>query len=161
MKSVYLLILLVLVLVIAGCSGTTTQPIGHGLSQSENAAANKESKVLAGNEAKYMEFSKKEYDQALKNNKKILLNFYANWCPLCAKEQPEAFAAFNEIHNSDIIGFRVNYKDSETDVDEENLAREFGITYQHTKVILVDGKKVLKSPDSWDKQRYLDELAKV
>ena len=161
MRNVCLLILVVLILVIAGCSGTTTQPIGHGLSQSENAAANKESKVLAGNEAKYMEFNKKDYEQALKNNKKILLNFYANWCPLCAKEQPEAFAAFNEMHNSDIIGFRINYKDSDTDNDEEGLAREFGITYQHTKVILVGGNKVLKSPDSWDKQRYLDELSKV
>lgn len=94
-------------------------------------------------------------------NKIILLNFYANWCPLCKQEQPETFAAFNELNNPKIIGFRVNYKDSATDENEEALAKEFGITYQHTKIIIKDGQRVLKAPDSWDKARYLEELAKV
>ena len=119
-------------------------------------------KVLAGTETtKYLDFNKADYDKALKEKKKILLYFYANWCPICKKEQPETFAAFNEINDPDLIGFRVNYRDSDTDADEEALAKEFGVSYQHTKVILKNGERVGKFPDSWDKQRYLDELMKI
>jgi len=118
-------------------------------------------KVLAGKTTPYLDFNKEDYENALKENRVILLNFYANWCPLCRQEQPEAFAAFNGLNDENIIGFRVNYKDSETDAGEEALAKQFGIAYQHTKVILKDGKQVAKFPDSWDRQRYLDVLGKV
>ena len=119
-------------------------------------------KILAGTEAtKYLDFNRADYDKALKEKKKILLYFYANWCPICKKEQVDTFAAFNELNYPDLIGFRVNYRDSDTDVDEEALAKEFGVGYQHTKVILKDGQRVGKFPDSWDKQRYLEELSKI
>lgn len=118
-------------------------------------------KVLAGTTTKYLDFKKADYDKALKEKKKILLYFYANWCPLCKLEQPKTFDAFNEINDPDLIGFRVNYRDSDTDSDEEALAQEFGVSYQHTKIILKNGERVGKFPDSWGKQRYLDELAKI
>lgn len=119
-------------------------------------------KTLAGTDAtKYLDFNKADYDKALKEKKKILLYFYANWCPICKREQPETFAAFNELKDPDLIGFRVNYRDSDTDADEEALAKEFGVSYQHTKVILKNGERVGKFPDSWDKQRYLEELSKI
>ena len=119
-------------------------------------------KMLAGTEStKYLDFNKADYDRALKEKKKILLYFYANWCPICKVEQPKTFAAFSEINDPDLIGFRVNYRDSDTDADEEALAKEFGVSYQHTKVTLKDGQRIGKFPDSWDKQRYLDELMKI
>ena len=119
-------------------------------------------KVLAGTEStKYLDFNKADYDKALKEKKKILLYFYANWCPICRVEQPETFAAFNEINDPELIGFRVNYHDSDTDAYEESLAKEFGVSYQHTKVILKNSERVLKAPDTWDKQRYLEELNKI
>src|SRR3989338_2303909 len=118
-------------------------------------------KVLAGKSSLYLEFNKSDYEKALKENKKLLLYFYANWCPICREEQREVSSAFNELNDEGIVGFRVNYKDSDTNSDEESMAKEFGIAYQHTKVILKDGKMMGKWPDSWKKQRYLDELTKV
>ena len=118
-------------------------------------------KVLAGTTSKYIEFNKEDYDKALKENKTILLYFYASWCPICKIEQPETMAAFNELNNSNLVGFRVHYNDGEDNADAKALAQQFQIPYQHTKVIIKDGKQVLKAPDSWDKQRYLTELAKV
>ena len=117
--------------------------------------------VLAGKKSPYIEFNQVDYQKALGEGKIILLYFYASWCPICKAEQQETFAAFNELGNENVVGFRVNYRDSDTDADEEELAKQFGITYQHTKVILKDGNQVLKAPDSWDKQRYLNEIEKV
>ncbi|MBI2657955.1 thioredoxin family protein [Candidatus Woesearchaeota archaeon] len=119
-------------------------------------------KVLAGTgSTKYLDFSKADYDKALQEKKKILLYFYANWCPICKKEQADTFAAFNELNDPGLVGFRVNYRDGDDDESEKALAKEFGVGYQHTKVILKDGQRILKAPDSWDKARYLEELGKI
>ncbi len=134
---------------------------GELMEEREGMTGSFKGKLLAGTASKYIEFNKADYGLALKENKKILLYFYAGWCPTCRAEQPETFAAFDELDDPDLIGFRVNFRDSDADADEEALAKEFGVSYQHTKVILKDGQRVLKAPDSWGKQRYLDELAKV
>ena len=116
--------------------------------------------VLAGKSAPLLDFKKADYDTALRSGKLIVLYFYANWCPICKVEFPNAQAAFNELTTDKVVGFRVNYKDNQTDSDEEALAREFGVPYQHTKVFLKNGSQVLKAPDSWDTARYLGEISK-
>lgn len=121
-----------------------------------------EGEILAGSMAMspLIDFNKNDYERALQTDKLIVLYFYANWCPLCKAEVETAlYPAFNELATDDIVGFRINYKDNATDKDEEALAKEFNITYQHTKVFVRDGVRVLKAPDSWDKTRYLSEFS--
>ncbi len=113
---------------------------------------------IEGAGSNYVIFTQENYEKALADNKTIVLYFYANWCPICKNEQTEIAEAFDELKNLNIVGFRVNYKDSETEKEEEALAKEFGVSYQHTKIIIKDGKQVLKSPDSWSKERYLEQL---
>jgi len=157
--------LLIIAVFIFGCTKVETDTMEkEGEMMKKDEAMTKESSytgdVLAGTEAtKYLDFNKADYEKALKEKKKILLYFYANWCPICKREQPETIAAFNEINDVDLIGFRVNYRDSDTDEFEEELAKEFGVSYQHTKVLLKDGQITGKWPDSWDKQRYTNELS--
>lgn len=118
--------------------------------------------VLAGSSAPLLDFTKRDYDAAFASEKLIVLYFYAEWCPVCKRETAEALhPAFNELSRQDVIGFRVNYNDGDMDTDEKALAREFGVAYQHTKIFLKDGKRVLKSPEGWDKERYLAEIAKT
>jgi len=116
--------------------------------------------VLAGKSAPLLDFTKTDYDAAIASNKLVVLYFYANWCPLCKVEFPIIQEAFNELTTDKAIGFRVNYKDSDTDKDEENLARQYGIPYQHTKVFVRNGKQILKAPDAWDDKRYDMEISK-
>ena len=117
--------------------------------------------ILAGTTSKVIDFNQADYETAKNEEKTILLYFYANWCPICKREIQELYSAFNDLDNENVIAFRVNYKDSDTDNSEENLAKEYGIAYQHTKIILKNGKQVLKSPDSWDKERYLEEIKRL
>lgn len=116
--------------------------------------------VLAGDASPLLDFNKADYDTAVASGKVVFLYFYANWCPICRVEVPnELYPAFNELQEPNVVGFRANHNDDETDDDEKALAKQFGITYQHSKVILKDGKEVLKSLDTWDKERYLKEIA--
>jgi len=118
--------------------------------------------TLAGTPAPLLDFAKADYDRALESDKLIVLYFYANWCPICKAEVAGAlYPTFNELETDKVVGFRVNYNDNQTDADEKNLAREFGVAYQHTKVFVKDGIRLLKSPEGWDKARYLNEINKV
>ncbi len=118
--------------------------------------------VLAGTNAPLLDFTQADYEAALKSDKLVVLYFYANWCPICKEEVANSlYPAFNELTTDKVVGIRINYKDSETDSEEKALAVQFGIPYQHTKVLLKNGKQILKAPDSWNKMRYLDEINKA
>lgn len=117
--------------------------------------------VLAGDASPYLAFTKRDYDKAQGEGKIVLLYFYANWCPICIDEEKHVYEAFNALTRDDIVGFRVNYRDSEADSFEEQLAKDFGVTYQHTKVILKDGEQVTKAPNSWDTDDYTEAFAEL
>lgn len=119
-------------------------------------------KVLAGVVTPLLDFNQADYDAAIEADKTVLLYFYASWCPICRDEvQNATYPAFAELENESVVGFRVNFNDGDTDNDEKELARAHGVAYQHTKVIVQGGERVLKSPEKWTKERYSQELDKL
>jgi len=117
--------------------------------------------VLAGASAPLLDFTKADYNEAINSDKLVVLYFYANWCPTCKAEFPLMQKAFDELDTDKVIGFRVNYNDNQTDNDEKNLAKQFGVAYQHTKVFVKNGQRILKSPEGWDENRYSVEINKA
>lgn len=115
--------------------------------------------LLAGSGSPYLEFTKADYDKALSEGKVIFLEFYADWCPICRAQTPDLNAGFDSLSNPNVVGFRVNYNDSETDVSEKDIAKQFNITYQHTHVILKNGKEVYRSSDQLSKEDFLEVVA--
>lgn len=107
--------------------------------------------VIAKN---YYVFSQKDYDQALKSDKLIFLDFYAAWCPICRSEEPDLKAGFNKLNSDSVIGFRVNY-DSEKD-----LVAKLYVPHQHYKVVIRDEKILLKSGDAWSTDTFVAQLSK-
>lgn len=114
---------------------------------------------LAGTaSAPLLDFNQSDYQKALASDKLIVLYFYASWCPICKAELPELYGAFDSLTTSDVVGFRVNFNDSDTDANEKDLARKHGVAYQHTKVLVKDGAQIYKAPDSWKQARYISEI---
>lgn len=66
-------------------------------------------------------------------DQKRVLFFYANWCPTCRPADQEFKAEVDQIP-ADVTLIRVNYNDSDTDANEEALANQYDVTYQHTFV---------------------------
>lgn len=64
-----------------------------------------------------------------------VLFFYANWCPTCKAADQEFTTQTTQIPQ-DVVLTRVNYNDTDTDQTEKELAKQYGITYQHTFVQL-------------------------
>lgn len=94
----------------------------------------------AGTEAAYtagafQAFSLAAYKQASADGKTVILDFHADWCPVCLANDPIISAAFRENTNATLVGFKVNY-DKETE-----LKREFNIASQSTIIKAVNGKK--------------------
>jgi len=120
-----------------------------GVSQSKENAKNEatssadiKTEKLANN---YFIFSKEAYETARSYKRPIFLFFYANWCPTCAKQEQIVVDTFNSLEKNSIIGFRVNFNDNDTSSDEKDLAREFGVRYQHTMFVFnQDGEETKK-----------------
>lgn len=142
----------------------TTVPVATDSASSATSSAVPQevtinSTKLANN---YFVFERSEYEKAKAANRPIFLFFYANWCPTCARQEPINVVTFNSLTSSNVIGFRVNYNDSDTSDDEEGLAKEFGVRYQHTFFTLDSkGQQVDKFLGDTTEAQLKEFLAKV
>ena len=109
----------------------------------DTAMEKKEDKMMDKSSAsRYVEYSKAALDQAASQRRVIY--FYASWCPICRPADADFKANSSKIPQ-DMTVIRVNYNDPETDQEEKDLAKKYGITYQHTFVqIDSQGKEVAK-----------------
>ena len=121
----------------------------------------KEPGLVGGGVSQYYDWDKTKFDQAVADGKTIYLEFAANWCPVCQAQEPELIAGFAELNDPNVVGFKIHYNDDETTDEHKALIQQYQIAYQHTKVVLKDGKQVLKSPESWTKDRFLEEMRKL
>lgn len=93
-------------------------------------------------DSRYVEYSKTVLEKAATNRR--VLFFYASWCAICRPADANFKENAGKIPN-DVTLIRVNYNDPETDQEEKELAKKYGITYQHTYVqIDATGKELTK-----------------
>lgn len=92
--------------------------------------------------SRYVEYSKAELEKSASGRR--VLFFYASWCPTC-KPANENFQINSGKIPEDLTLIRVNYNDTDTDQEEEDLAKKYEITYQHTFVqIDSNGNEIAK-----------------
>jgi len=132
----WILIIGVVVLGVLGISFySSQQPKPQQEIMKDNQAMDKmdkdEHQMMMSDRNRYVEYSKKTLDEA--SDKRRVLYFYANWCPICRPADANFKENVSKIPQ-DLVLIRVNYNDSDTDQEEKNLAQKYGITYQHTFV---------------------------
>ena len=116
--------------------------------------------TLAGKVSPLVEYNKLDYQKATAEGKLIVLYFCSNFDAGCKKEMDTAlYPIFNQLRDRNVVGFRVNTKDTDTDADELALAKEFSVTVQNTKVLVKGGVVMAKSSEVWDKKRYEAEIS--
>ena len=163
-RLIYLLLMLAMVF-IYGCSSGTEVEVGLEKTNLETGEVQKTTQTLeqfAGTTSPYYRFDKAHFEKSLQESKIIFLDFHADWCPICQSEKPEILAAFNELNNENVVGYQVHYNDGKTTAEDTEMAKKYGITYQHTKVIIgKDGKVALRSLEVFSKDNIIEEINKV
>ncbi len=87
-------------------------------------------------------FDQSKFEAAVADGKKVLLDFYASWCPTCRANEPIVDSAFDNY--SDIVVFRVDYD------NEAELKKEYSVSTQSTYLFLENGE---------EKDRYVGALS--
>lgn len=77
----------------------------------------------------YFIYSDHLLSQALEEKKKVVLYFHAPWCTTCSSFDDELTKNFAELP-SDTVVFRIDYDSA------SQLKQRYGVTYQHTLVLL-------------------------
>lgn len=97
-----------------------------------------------------LKINKDNFESVKNSEKKVLLDFYADWCGPCRMVSPIVDEIAEE--NPQYLVGKIN-------VDEEpELAQAFGVATIPTLVVMNDGKIVSKSSGARPKQQILDLL---
>ncbi|MBI4054219.1 MAG: thioredoxin family protein [Candidatus Doudnabacteria bacterium] len=75
----------------------------------------------------YIDYSAQALAQAQVEGKRIVLNFYAPWCPFCRAADADFQANLGRLPEN-LVLLRVQYD------SEKELKSKYGVTYQHTFV---------------------------
>lgn len=102
----------------------------------------------------YIYYNQDSFNEDIKYNK-VVLFFYASWCPTCAILQNELNSSKDRIPDGVRI-IRVPYDDV-SGANQETLAMnsKYGVTYQHTLVQIDSNGELLKK---WNGSSNLDEI---
>lgn len=109
-----------------------------------------------GEFGEYIEFTPQALEDRASRTR--VLFFYANWCPICRPVDQELKTKANELPGN-VTVIRVNYNDDETDEDEKSLAEKYGITYQHTFVVIDENGNELKKWNGGDLGKIIAETS--
>ena len=97
-----------------------------------------------------LKINKDNFESVKNSEKKVLLDFYADWCGPCRMVSP----IVDEIAEENL-----QYLVGKINVDEEpELAQAFGVATIPTLVVMNDGKIVSQSSGARPKQQILDLL---
>jgi len=94
--------------------------------------------------------NKNNFDEALKSEKTVLLDFYASWCGPCRMLSPVVDKIAKE--NPQYLVGKINVD------EEEDLAMQFGVTSIPALFVLKEGKIINQSLGAIPEQKILELL---
>jgi thioredoxin 1 len=108
-----------------------------------------ESSMLVSDEEKYVDYSSEAYD--MNADKKRVLFFHAKWCPTCKSANASFESNVSKIPDDVVVLI--------TDYDSENeLKKKYGITYQHTFVLVDENGEEINKWNGGELEELLDRV---
>ncbi|EKE05695.1 MAG: hypothetical protein ACD_19C00182G0023 [uncultured bacterium] len=98
----------------------------------------------------YKNYSKDDYDKAIKESRVVVLFFTSNWCDECLSQDKINKKVFEELNLEGVVGLTIHILDSETTTETDALAKKFEVKKENTFVFL-DKKSAVNS-------KYVGEL---
>jgi thiol-disulfide isomerase/thioredoxin len=92
-------------------------------------------------------YSEAAFSEAKAGGKTVLLDFHADWCPVCQKQGPLLQSLLQEDKFKGIVAFKANY-DNETE-----LKKQFKVTNQSTLIVFKGEKAVSRATWVSDKEK--------
>ena len=146
-KIILVVIILVFILLLVYANKTVNNKVPELKDNSINSVDNKslqsstselQTKTNTAKENNVTQVNSENFDtEVLNSDKKVLIDFYANWCVPCKHLSPIVEEVAKE--NSDIKFVKIN-------VDEnEDLAEKYGIMYLPTLVVIENGEIINQS----------------
>lgn len=93
--------------------------------------------ALAGNDP--VPFTQEAFDAAQKAGKPILVDTYATWCDVCARQKPIIDKLLQAPKFKDLVTFRVNFD------TQKDIMRKFNARVQSTLIAFHGDKEVGRS----------------
>lgn len=135
--------------------GDTTEPQEVMMKKEDSVTESDKMMDTKTAESRYEEYSKAILDNS--SSSRRVLFFYASWCSTCKPADTNFKENVGKIPEDTTL-IRVNYNDPETDQEEKDLAKKYGITYQHTFVQIDSmGKEIT----TWNGGQINELLSKI
>lgn len=148
MRTSWFLLFLVPALALSACKATVDRTPGDGAASSATTEEEEIAALLGG--TYHSDIADFTWD-ALHDGKPKVLFFFASWCPICQRQDKELLRLYAE-GGFPLSVYKVDYD------KEKSLKLSYGVTYQHT-FVLVDGDgkflRRLEAPDETTLVRLL------
>ncbi len=94
--------------------------------------------------------SNEDFQEIIKNNPYVLMEFYASWCPHCKAFYPVLNAASEQLEENGVVV-------AQTEIDTfEQLADEYDVQSIPTLTFFVNGNLVAETSGQRDEQAVFD-----
>ena len=100
-------------------------------------------------------FTQEAFDAARKADKPILIDVYATWCDVCARQMPILNQLRDEPRYKDLVTFKVNFD------TQKSVLRAFNARVQSTLICFRGEKEVARSVGETQPEWIDDLLAKT
>jgi len=99
-------------------------------------------------------FAEEDFNEAINNDKLVLLDFHASWCGTCKAQEKPLKALLSEEFFSDVVAFRVDYDNS------AELKNQYNVQRQSTLVLLRGEEELSRSMGVTNKDELRSFLKK-
>jgi thiol-disulfide isomerase/thioredoxin len=118
--------------------------------KSEHTKNMSEQKLELVDNARIQSFEQSLFDQAVQAGGMVVLDFYKDGCPVCAKQHPILEKAANMYPDAQF--FKVNF------VNDTQAVKNFKVGSQSTIIVYAGGEEVSRSVGQTNESKLLDQF---